>query len=116
MNNTQQQQSHPGQPNQPKDASGNEHQITHFTAQATRKETDTLNTPLHKDTDARNASLSSGQSVQANNVISSPLNDMFKVAAIAQQIMTELNAAFTEEQKLLAITRIVCSQMKENGH
>ena len=41
---------------------------------------------------------------------------MFKVAAIVQQIMTELNGAVTEEQKIVAITRIVLNLMKENCH
>jgi len=40
---------------------------------------------------------------------------MFKVAAIVQQIMTELNGAITEH-KIVAITRIVLNLMKENGH
>jgi hypothetical protein len=50
---------------------------------------------MHKDSDVRNASLSSGQSVQANNVTSSSLNGMFKVAAVIQQIMTEINGTVT---------------------
>jgi hypothetical protein len=41
---------------------------------------------------------------------------MFKVAAIVQQIMTELNGAVMEEQKVVAITRLVFNLMKENGH
>jgi hypothetical protein len=53
------------------------------------------NVTVHTDTEARIA----GQSVQANKVDSSPLN-MFKVAAIVQQIMTELAGAVTEEQKI----------------
>jgi hypothetical protein len=64
------------------------------------------------DTEAR----ITGQSVQANSVNSSPLNDMFKVAAIVQQIMTELNGAVTEETKIMAITKIVLNLMKESGH
>jgi hypothetical protein len=42
----------------------------------------------------------SGQSVQAPSVGTSSLDDMFKVAAIVQQIMTELNGAVSEEIKL----------------
>lgn len=101
--------------NPPKDASGSPQQ-TQFRAQATSKETKALNTPQHKDTDVHSASLSSGQSVQANSVNSSSLNNMFKVAAIVQQIMTELNGAVMEEQKVVAITRLVFNLMKENGH
>jgi uncharacterized coiled-coil protein SlyX len=40
---------------------------------------------------------------------------MFKVARIVQQIMTELNGAVTEEQKIVAITKLVLNLMKENG-
>ena len=104
------QQSHPGQPTQTKDASGDQQQ-----QQATHKEAKTPNPTQHKDTETRNASPSSGQSVQANTINNS-LNDMFKVATIVQQIMTELNGAVTEEQKIVAITKIVLNLMKENGH
>ena len=103
MNNTQ--QSHPGQPTESNDASGDQQQATH-------KEAKTPNTAQHKDTEIRNASPS--QSVQANTINNS-LNDMFKVATIVQQIMTELNGAVTEEQKIVAITRIVHNLIKENG-
>jgi uncharacterized coiled-coil protein SlyX len=40
---------------------------------------------------------------------------MFKVARIVQQIMTELNGAVTEEQKVMAITKIVLNLLKDNG-
>jgi hypothetical protein len=116
MSNTQQQQHHPGQPTQPKDACGDQQQATQFTAQATCKETKALNTPMHKDTDVHNTSLSSGHSVQAKTVNSSSLNYIFKVAAIVQQIMTELNGTVIEELKIVAIPRIVFNLMKENGH
>jgi hypothetical protein len=33
-----------------------------------------------------------------------------------QQIMTQLNGALTEEDKIVAITKIVLSLMKQNGH
>jgi hypothetical protein len=58
----------------------------------------------------------SGQSVQAPSVCTSSLDDMFKVAAIVQQIMTELNGAVSEESKIVAITKIVLNLMKQNGH
>jgi uncharacterized coiled-coil protein SlyX len=40
---------------------------------------------------------------------------MFQVAGIVQQIMTELSGAVTEEQKIVAITKLVLNLMKENG-
>jgi hypothetical protein len=40
---------------------------------------------------------------------------MDKVVSAAQQIMTELSGAVSEEAKILAITRIVFNLMKENG-
>jgi hypothetical protein len=33
-----------------------------------------------------------------------------------QQIMTEFNGAVSEEDKIVAITKIVLNFMKENGH
>jgi hypothetical protein len=74
-----------------------------------------VNTPPHTDDAVRDASYKTGQSVQAKDVNSS-LNDMFKVAAIVQQNMTELSGAVTEEQKIVAITRIIFNLMKTNGH
>jgi hypothetical protein len=71
---------------------------------------------MHKETDVHNTSLSSGQSVQANNVISSSLNGMFKVASILQQIITEPNGAVTKEHNIVAITRRVLNLIKENCH
>jgi hypothetical protein len=48
------------------------------------------------------------QSVQAPNMNSSSLNDMFKVVAtIFQQIMTELSGAESEEGRIVTITKIV---------
>jgi hypothetical protein len=57
-----------------------------------------------------------GQSVKAPTVNSSSLDDMFKVATVVQQIMTELNGAVSEEDKIVAITKIVLSLMKRDGH
>jgi hypothetical protein len=112
MTNTQQR--HQGQPTPPKEPAG-EQRATQLTAQATRREAKAANTPTHTDTTVSDASHNTGQSVQANDVNSS-LNDMFKVAAIVQQIMSELNGAVTEEQKIVAITRIVFNLLKTNGH
>jgi hypothetical protein len=41
---------------------------------------------------------------------------MFKVAAVVQQIMTELSGAVTEEQEIVAIIRIAFNHLKTNGH
>jgi hypothetical protein len=53
--------------------------------------------------------------VQATSVKSSSLDDMFKVASAVQQIMTELNDAVSEEEKIVVITKIVLNLMKING-
>jgi hypothetical protein len=56
------------------------------------------------------------QSVQAPNANSSSLNDMFTVVAtIFQQIMTQLSGAESEEDRILAITKIVLKLVKKNG-
>jgi hypothetical protein len=47
-----------------------------------------------------------GQSVQTSNVNSASLDDMFKVATVVQQIMTELNGAVSEEGKIVAIQKL----------
>jgi hypothetical protein len=44
------------------------------------------------------------------------LENIFKVATIVQQIMTELNRAVPEENKIVVITKIVLNLMKQNGH
>jgi hypothetical protein len=41
---------------------------------------------------------------------------MFRVATVAQQIMTELNDASSEEEKIVAITEIVIKPVNVNGH
>jgi hypothetical protein len=41
---------------------------------------------------------------------------MFRVITVVQQIMTEFNGAVSEESKVVAITKIVSSLMKQNGH
>jgi hypothetical protein len=40
---------------------------------------------------------------------------MFRVASVIQQIMTGLNDAVSEEQKIVAITKIVMKLMHSNG-
>jgi hypothetical protein len=56
-----------------------------------------------------------GQLVQAPPVNSSSLDNMFKVATVVQQIMTELNGAVSEENKIVAITKTVLNLMNQNG-
>jgi hypothetical protein len=41
---------------------------------------------------------------------------MLKVVTVVQQIMTEFNGAVSEEDKIVAITKIVLNLMKSNGH
>jgi hypothetical protein len=55
------------------------------------------------------------QSVQALDANSSSLNKFTAVATIFQQIMTELNGAEPEEDRIVAITKIVLKLMKQNG-
>jgi hypothetical protein len=57
----------------------------------------------------------SGQSAQAFNVNSASLNNMFRVTIVVQQIMTELNGAMSEEDKIVAITKTVLNLMKQDG-
>jgi hypothetical protein len=57
-----------------------------------------------------------GQSVQASNVSSQPFDNMLKVVTVVQQIMTEVSGALSEEEKIVAITKIVLKLMNHNGH
>jgi hypothetical protein len=57
-----------------------------------------------------------GQSVQTPHVNSQPLDNMLRVVTVVEQIMTEFNAAVSEEDKIVAITKIVLNLMKQNGH
>jgi hypothetical protein len=41
---------------------------------------------------------------------------MLRVVNVVQEIMTKLNGAVSEEDKIVAITKIVFNLMKENGH
>jgi hypothetical protein len=52
-----------------------------------------------------------GQSVRAATVNSQPLDTMLRVVTVVQQIMTEFNGAVSEEDKIVAITRIVLNLM-----
>jgi hypothetical protein len=55
-----------------------------------------------------------GQSVQVPSDSMQPMDDMLKVISVVQQIMTELSAAVSEDEKIVAITKIVLKLMKEN--
>jgi hypothetical protein len=57
-----------------------------------------------------------GQSVRAQNTNSQPLDSMLRVVTVVQQIMTEINDAVSEEEKIVAITKIVLNLMKQDGH
>jgi hypothetical protein len=57
----------------------------------------------------------SGQPAQALNVNSASLNNMFRVVTAVKQIMTELNEAVSEEDKIVAITRTVINLMEQDG-
>jgi hypothetical protein len=49
-----------------------------------------------------------GQSVGAPNVNSLPLdNDMLRTVTVVQQFMTEISGAVSEEEKIVAITKMV---------
>jgi hypothetical protein len=43
-------------------------------------------------------------------------SDMFRMVAAVQQFMTEFNCAVSEEEKMVAITKIVSNLMKQNDH
>jgi hypothetical protein len=58
----------------------------------------------------------SGQSVRSPTVSSQPLDNMLRVVTFVQQIMTEFNGAVSEEDKIVAITKIVLNLMKQDGH
>jgi hypothetical protein len=60
--------------------------------------------------------LKTGQSVWARTVNSQSLDNMLRVVTVVQQIMTEVNGAVSEEDKIVAITKIVLNLMNQNGH
>jgi hypothetical protein len=41
---------------------------------------------------------------------------MLRVVTVVQQIMTELNGAVSEEDEIVATTKIALNLMKQNGH
>jgi hypothetical protein len=55
------------------------------------------------------------QSIQTSNVNSSSLKDIFNVVAtVFQQIMTEVKGAYSEEERIVAIAKIVLKLVKRN--
>jgi hypothetical protein len=91
---------------------GNTQQTSHHALQTGNSSVAEMGTPApamvqqHKE---------SGQSAQASNGNSAFLDNMFRVASVVQQIMTGLNDAVSEEQKIVAITKIVMKLMSSNG-
>jgi hypothetical protein len=57
-----------------------------------------------------------GQSVRAPTINGQPLDNMLRVVTAVQQIMTEFSGAVSEEDKIVAITKIVLNFIKQNGH
>jgi hypothetical protein len=57
-----------------------------------------------------------GQSVQAPLLNSQPVDNMLKVVTVVQQIMTEVSGAQSQEEQIVAITKIVLKLMNQNGH
>jgi hypothetical protein len=55
-------------------------------------------------------------SVQASHVSSQPFENMLKVVTVVQQIMTEVSGALSQEEQIMAITKIVLKLMNQNGH
>jgi hypothetical protein len=50
--------------------------------------------------------------VPVRDVNTLPLDNMFRVVSVVQQIMTEFNGAVSEEAKIVAIPKIVLNLMK----
>jgi hypothetical protein len=73
-------------------------------------------TEVKLSTPASGQQQNAGQSAQALTVNSQPLDDMLRVVTVVQQIMTEFNGAVSEEDKIVAITKIVLNLMNQNGH
>jgi hypothetical protein len=53
-----------------------------------------------------------GQPVRAAIVNSQLLDNMVRVVAVVQQIMTEVNGAVSDKDKIVAITKILLNLMK----
>jgi hypothetical protein len=53
---------------------------------------------------------------QTPNVKTLPLDNMLRIVTVVQRFMTEFNGAMSEEEKIVAITKIVSNLTKQNGH
>jgi hypothetical protein len=73
-------------------------------------------TPAKQNIRAPGLQQTTGQSVQAPLLNSQSLDNMLRVVTSVQQIMTEVNGAMSEEEKIVAITKIVLKLMNKNGH
>jgi hypothetical protein len=71
---------------------------------------------MNSNRPASGSQQNTGQSVRAQTVSSQPLDNMLRVVTAVQQIMTEFNGALSEEDKIVAITKIVLNLMKQDGH
>jgi hypothetical protein len=69
--------------------------------------------PLHQ-----HKQQATGQSAGTPNVNSLPPDNtsMLRTVTVVQQFMTEFNGAVSEEEKTVAITKIVLNLMKQNDH
>jgi hypothetical protein len=86
-------------------------QLQRHTSQATAEASTTVDqTRLQTQTRCQET----GQSVQAPNVSSDPL-DMFRALTVVEQIMAQLKGAASEEANFVALAKIVLKLMKENG-
>jgi hypothetical protein len=55
-------------------------------------------------------------SVRAPIANSLSLDNLFRVATVGQQIMTEFNGAVSDEAKTMTIIKIILNLMKQSGH
>jgi hypothetical protein len=56
-----------------------------------------------------------GQSAQASNVNSLPLDNMLRAITVLQQIMTEFSGAVSKQDKILAIAKFVLDLIEQTG-
>jgi hypothetical protein len=57
-----------------------------------------------------------GESLKDQRINSQNLENMSRVVTVVQYIMTLFNCALSEEDKMVAITKIVLYIMKQNDH
>jgi hypothetical protein len=75
----------------------------------------TESTGIHVNASAPLQQKEAGQSVPVHSVNNEPIDDMYRVITVVQQIMTELKCAVSERNKILTITNIVFNLMKQSG-